>query len=262
MRLIMARIVILGLVLLHGLSVVAKDSEMKLALGTPRAEVIEALGEPMGKASDGRDEILFYGGGQEIHLRDGAVTMVTGSEGLVMKRAPGTVGTTTAKRSEPAPRPASSSSQSSRSRPSVEGMPPIDVGGFTIDENMANDFLEFQSSEMPVWAVGALAVFSFLMMFLMLVSMWRIFDKAGHPGWTSLVPIYNAYVMLEVAGKPGWWLLLMVVPVANFVVAVMVAFGVAEMFGKGWGFGLGIMFFPWIFYPILAFGSAQHGTAM
>jgi hypothetical protein len=97
---------------------------------------------------------------------------------------------------------------------------------------------------------------------VMIISTWIVFTKAGQPGWASIIPIYQAYVLLLIAGKPGWWLVLMFIPVANFVVAIMVAIGVAENFGKSAGFGIGLAFLPIIFYPILAFGSATYGGAV
>jgi len=93
---------------------------------------------------------------------------------------------------------------------------------------------------------------------LMLASMWRIFTKAGQPGWAILIPIYNAYVMLKVAGKPGWWLLLMLIPVVNLIVTILMLAGIAKNFGKGVGYVLGLIFFPILFYPMLAFGDAQY----
>jgi len=96
---------------------------------------------------------------------------------------------------------------------------------------------------------------------LMLASTWVVLKKAGQPGWAVLVPIYNVYVMLKVAGKPAWWLLLMFVPIISFIVAVLIAVGIAKNFGKGIGFGLGLLFLPFIFYPVLAFGDAEYGAA-
>ena len=93
---------------------------------------------------------------------------------------------------------------------------------------------------------------------LMLASVWRVFTKAGQPGWASIVPIYNAYVLLKIAGKPGWWLILMFLPIANIVVGILALVGQANNFGKGGGFVVGLIFLPFIFYPILAFGDAQY----
>lgn len=91
-----------------------------------------------------------------------------------------------------------------------------------------------------------------------IACMWIIFTKAGQPGWACLIPIYNAYIMLKIAGKPGWWLVLMLVPLVNFVIGILVAIALAESFGKSVGFGIGLILLPFIFYPILAFGSATY----
>jgi hypothetical protein len=94
-----------------------------------------------------------------------------------------------------------------------------------------------------------------------IVSMWKIFTKAGQPGWACLIPIYNLYIMCKVAQKPGWWLLLMFVPFVNFIFLVLLSVGMARSFGKGAGFGLGILFLGFIFLPILAFGDARYQGA-
>ena len=88
--------------------------------------------------------------------------------------------------------------------------------------------------------------------------MWRIFVKAGKPGWASIVPIYNLLVEFEIVGRPWWWLLLMFVPVANVVIGVIVLLDLAKVFGKGTGFGLGLIFLPFIFIPVLAFDNAKY----
>ena len=97
-------------------------------------------------------------------------------------------------------------------------------------------------------------------MVLMLVSMWKVFTKAGKPGWASIVPIYNIIVMLEIAEKPLWWIVLFLIPIANLVAAILVSIAIAEHFGKGAGFGIGLAFLGIVFYPILAFGSAKYAA--
>lgn len=92
----------------------------------------------------------------------------------------------------------------------------------------------------------------------MIVCGWIVFSKAGQPGWASIIPFYNVYVMCKIAGKPGWWLLLLFIPCVGIVFGIMVVLGIAKNFGKGAGFGIGLLLLPIIFYPILAFGSAQY----
>jgi len=88
--------------------------------------------------------------------------------------------------------------------------------------------------------------------------MWKIFAKAGEPGWACLIPIYNTCVMLKIAGKPMWWFFLLLIPLVNIVIAILAAIGLANKFGKGGGFAVGLIFLPFIFYPILAFGDAEY----
>jgi hypothetical protein len=95
---------------------------------------------------------------------------------------------------------------------------------------------------------------------LFIISMWRVYTKAGKPGWASLIPFYNMYVLCEIGGKPGWWLLLFLIPGVNIVISILVTIGVAQNFGKGAGYALGLFFLPIIFYPMLAFGDAEHGA--
>ncbi len=95
-------------------------------------------------------------------------------------------------------------------------------------------------------------------MIAVIAGMWKTFAKAGKPGWACLVPIYNIVVLLEIAGKPIWWIVLLFIPFVNFIVLILVAIEVAKNFGKGAGFGLGLAFLGPIFYPILGFGDAQY----
>lgn len=96
---------------------------------------------------------------------------------------------------------------------------------------------------------------------LLFAGMWKVFQKAGKPGWAAIIPIYNIIVLLEITGKPLWWIVLYIIPVVNFVVAILVCIELAKRFGKGVGFGLGLGFLPFIFYPILGFGDATYGGA-
>ncbi len=93
---------------------------------------------------------------------------------------------------------------------------------------------------------------------LAIAGMWKVFVKAGQPGWAILIPIYNFYVFLKIAGKPGWWLLLMLIPLVNIVFGLIATVAFAQRFGKGGGFVVGLIFLPFIFYPILGFGDAQY----
>lgn len=108
-------------------------------------------------------------------------------------------------------------------------------------------------------AIGLIFTVIYLaILVLVIAGMWKVFVKAGKPGWACLIPIYNVIVLLEIAGKPLWWIILLFIPLVNFVVWILVAIAVAEKFGKGAGFGVGLAFLPMIFFPILGFGDAQY----
>lgn len=96
---------------------------------------------------------------------------------------------------------------------------------------------------------------------LVIASLWKVFSKAGQPGWAAIIPIYNVYIMCKVAGRPGWWLLLMLIPLVNVIIAIILNVDIAKRFGKGVGFAIGLIFLPFIFWPILAFGRAQYQGA-
>ena len=94
---------------------------------------------------------------------------------------------------------------------------------------------------------------------MMIASMWKIFTKAGKPGWAILIPIYDIIIMLEIAGKPWWWLLLiMFVPIANVIMLIWMLNLIVLGFGKTSGFTIGVLLLPFIFIPILGFGSAKY----
>ena len=117
-----------------------------------------------------------------------------------------------------------------------------------------------QQDASPMGAMVMLFVYVAIIM-LFVVSMWKIFEKAGQPGWAAIVPIYNVVVMLQIAGKPVWWLVLLFVPLVNVVISILLYIGFAEKFGKGAGFAIGLAFLPIIFLPMLAFGDAQYQAA-
>src|SRR5437667_7733568 len=97
-----------------------------------------------------------------------------------------------------------------------------------------------------------------LIALLLIVAMWKVFIKAGQPGWASIIPIYNLYIWCKIVGRPWWWILLMLIPFVNFIVAIILCIDMAKSFGKGAGFGIGLALLGIIFWPILGFVSAQY----
>lgn len=92
----------------------------------------------------------------------------------------------------------------------------------------------------------------------LIAAMWRVFTKAGQPGWAAIVPFYNTIVLLRIVGRPWWWLLLMFIPLVNLVLLFIVYIDLAKSFGKGTGFGVLTVFFSYICIPILAWGDARY----
>ena len=91
-----------------------------------------------------------------------------------------------------------------------------------------------------------------------LAGYWRLFEKAGVAGWKALVPIYRTYITLAIISRPNWWLILMLVPLANIVVASAIAIDLAECFGKPLWYAAGLVLLPVVFVPMLGFGSASY----
>ena len=96
---------------------------------------------------------------------------------------------------------------------------------------------------------------------LVIAGVWKMFVKAGEPGWAAIIPIYNYIVMLKIIGRPIWWIILFFIPFVNIVVYIICAIDLAKAYGKGTGFGIGIIFLSFIFLPILGFGDAQYQGA-
>jgi len=92
----------------------------------------------------------------------------------------------------------------------------------------------------------------------LIASGWKVFEKAGQPGWAVIVPIYNYLTILKIVGKPWWWLLLLFIPGVNLVISIWVTNLISKSFGKGNGFTVGLLLLSFIFWPILGFGDAEY----
>src|SRR5438132_13616733 len=101
-------------------------------------------------------------------------------------------------------------------------------------------------------------VIGLLIAVLLIVATWKVCTKAGQPGWASIIPIYNLYIWCKIVGRPGWWIILLLIPFVNIIVGIILCIDMAKSFGKGVGFGIGLALLGIIFWPILGFGSAQY----
>ena len=131
---------------------------------------------------------------------------------------------------------------------------------------MSNGYgYDYGSTASTTAVAGAFAVYMVVgiaIAVLMVVAMWKMFTKAGKPGWASIVPIYNLVVLFQIVGMNPWLILLSLIPlvgsVAMFILSIMLAIKLAKAFGKGTGFAVGLIFLGPIFYLILGFGDAQY----
>ena len=106
---------------------------------------------------------------------------------------------------------------------------------------------------------GMMLLFWLAIVVVAIVGMWKVFTKAGQPGWAVLVPFYNIYVMTQIAGRPGWWLLLFFIPFVNIAIAIVLAIDIAKAFGQSAEFGVVLLFLLSIVgYLILGFGNYQY----
>jgi hypothetical protein len=107
-------------------------------------------------------------------------------------------------------------------------------------------------------AMLVFGIFFLALMVFMIVSMWKVYEKANQPGWACIVPFYNYMVLGKMAGKSDTWGLLMIIPYAGIVFAIIAWNQVAKRFGKTEGFTVGLILLPFVFIPILAFGNAKY----
>ena len=110
-------------------------------------------------------------------------------------------------------------------------------------------------------AAGVSIVYSIVVIaltVLILVAMWKLFVKAGKPGWGAIVPFYNLYCLFDMSFGNGWLFLLTLVPCVNAVMQIIMYVKLAKAFGKSGGFAVGLIFLPYVFIPILGFGDAEY----
>lgn len=118
------------------------------------------------------------------------------------------------------------------------------------------DYISYYSTLFRM--VAGVIVFYLAVLLLTLISIAKVFKKAGKPGWAVIVPIYNIIVLLEIVKKPLWWFFLLFIPIVNVIISIIIDVELAKKFGQGVGFAIGLIFLPFIFYPILGFGEANY----
>jgi hypothetical protein len=105
---------------------------------------------------------------------------------------------------------------------------------------------------------GILVIVYIVVIVFEIAALWQVFVKGGRPGWAAIIPFYNYYVLLKIVGRPGWWLILYIIPIVNIIVWIIVAIDLAKSFAKSSGFAVGLILLAFIFIPILGFGPASY----
>ena len=105
---------------------------------------------------------------------------------------------------------------------------------------------------------GVAIIFYLVIIVVMLASLWKTFEKMGQPGWYGIIPIFNFCVIAKLAGRDWWWGLLIIIPCIGWVFQIILLNDLSKLFSKGVGYTIGLIFLPFIFFPMLAFGSAQY----
>jgi len=118
----------------------------------------------------------------------------------------------------------------------------------------------YDSGGVAAIGTGILVVY-FGILILIIASMWKIFTKAGKPGWAAIIPIYNLIVWLEIVNKPVWWIILLLIPFVNFIILIILVHRLSLSFGQGVGMTILMILLPFVAYPILGFGSAKYTGA-
>jgi hypothetical protein len=117
----------------------------------------------------------------------------------------------------------------------------------------------YSSSNAATAAIfGVLFIPMLIVSVIMIIAFWKIFTKAGKPGWAAIIPIYNVIVLLEIVGKPVWWIILFLIPCVNIIFGIWTINLLSKSFGQSEGFTIGMLLLGVVFYPILAFGNYQY----
>lgn len=130
-----------------------------------------------------------------------------------------------------------------------------------------NYYQNYNTGDFGPYLTGLLIFFAVIMIIALAIgiittiSWWKIFEKAGKPGWASLIPFYNVYIMLQITALPEWLIILLIIPYVNAfagtVIYIFMAINLAKAFNKDTAFAIGLVLLPFVFYPILGFSSKE-----
>ena len=113
-------------------------------------------------------------------------------------------------------------------------------------------------NDLPLGTILVICLFALAFAVFIIAAMWKVFTKAGQPGWAAIIPIYNIYILTRIGGKPGYWTLLCLIPLVNYIFVIWLYNMISKSFGKDEGFTVGLVLLGIVFWPILGFGSAIY----
>lgn len=120
-------------------------------------------------------------------------------------------------------------------------------------------YYEFEETSSGFGIGAMIMLFIYVIILAVIIaSFWKIFEKAGKPGWAAIIPIYNLIVYLQIVNRPVWWIILIFIPCVNIVISFILCMDLAKAFGKDTIWAIGFFFLGIIFYPMLAFGSSEY----
>ena len=103
-----------------------------------------------------------------------------------------------------------------------------------------------------------LGLFYLGLILIYIIGVWKVYEKAGQPGWACIIPIYNVWVLLKIVGKPGWWILLLLIPLVNGVIRIISIHNLSRSCGKDVAYTIGLIVLPVVFYQRLGLGDASY----
>lgn len=119
--------------------------------------------------------------------------------------------------------------------------------------------MDYNSENAAAAGFGAgMLIFCLVVLVITYAGLWKMFVKAGKPGWAAIIPIYNSVVMIEIVGKPMIWILWLIIPCVNIVFSVWLLNLLSKSFGKSEGYTVGMIVLPFVFFPLLGFGDARY----
>lgn len=128
---------------------------------------------------------------------------------------------------------------------------------FLLRELVASGGISLKSMAVG-WIANVAQRLLYLLATVGVYGVWRVFTRAGKPGWAIFIPVYNQIVQCEIGRKPAWWVVLLFIPIVNLVVSIMIINGISKAFGKDEGFTAGLVLLPFVFYPLIGFGKDRY----